>query len=121
MMAAPREALNRDLLDEVAEDYAGEHDVVAGTMFRSPGLKVGGKIFAFLGFDGRLIVKLPAERANGLVAAGAAEKVVMGERTMREWISFPAAGDRAATVCLWRDVTQEAYRYVDSLRRTVQK
>ncbi|TDC42198.1 MmcQ/YjbR family DNA-binding protein [Actinomadura sp. KC345] len=86
--------------------------------FRSPGLRVGGKVFAFLGFDGELIVKLPSDRANAFVDAGTAEKVVMGERTMREWIAFPALDDRAATLTQWREVAREAHRYVDALRRT---
>ncbi|MBO2455412.1 MmcQ/YjbR family DNA-binding protein [Actinomadura barringtoniae] len=116
-MADKKEAPNLDLLDRISEDYKDEPEVMMGTMFRSPGLRVGGKIFAFLGFEGQLIVKLPRERAVELVGAGTAEEVVMGTRRMREWISFPCGDDRDATLVLWRDVAQEAFTYVDSLRR----
>ncbi|WP_188194324.1 hypothetical protein [Nonomuraea sp. SYSU D8015] len=112
------EALNLDLLDRVADDFEDEPDVVMGTMFRSPGLRAGGKIFAFLGQEGQLIVKLPSDRAGEFVDAGTAEKVVMGKRTMREWIAIPAQDDRAATLALWRGAAQEAHRYVDALRRS---
>ena len=108
---------DRDLLERVAEDFDHEPDVVLGTMFRSPGLRVGSKIFAFLGSRGQLIVKLPNDRAGELVEAGIAERVVMGTRTMREWVAFPGGDDSAATLTRWREVAGEAYRYVNSLRR----
>jgi hypothetical protein len=109
---------NGDLLDRIAEDFTDDRDVATGTMFRSPGLRVGGKIFAFLGHRGELIVKVPSDRVRELVAAGRAEQVVMGKRRMREWIELPALADRTATLALWRDVAHEAHQYVDSLRRT---
>lgn len=109
---------NGDLLDRIAEDFAGDRDVAMGTMFRSPGLRVGGKIFAFLGHHGELIVKVPSDRVRELVAAGKAQQVVMGKRTMREWIELPGPGDRTATLALWRVVAREAHQYVDSLRRS---
>lgn len=117
-MANVREAPNRDLLDQIAEDFVQEPDVAMATMFRSPGLRVGGKIFAFLGHDGELIVKLPKDQAGKFVDAGTAKEVVMGKRTMREWVAFPAGGDRAATLTLWRNVAREAHQYVDSLRQS---
>ncbi|WP_219417245.1 hypothetical protein [Pseudonocardia nigra] len=117
-MADRPEALNGDLLDRIAEDFDTEPDVAMGTMFHSPGLRVGGKVFAFLGHHGQLIVKLPSDRASEFVNAGTAEKVVMGKRTMREWIAFPAHDDRGATLALWRDAAQEAHRHVDALRRS---
>lgn len=107
---------DRDLLARVAEDFAQEPDVVMGTMFRSPGLRVGKKIFAFLGSQGQLIVKLPNDRAAQVVDEGIAERVVMGTRTMREWVAFPSEADSAATLARWREVAREAHRYVDSLR-----
>lgn len=112
------QARNRDLLDRIAEDFDSEPEVTMGTMFRSPGLRVGGKIFAFLGHHGQLIVKLPSDRASELVNAGTAENVVMGNRRMREWFAFPAQDDRAATLALWRDAAREAHRHVDAVRRS---
>jgi hypothetical protein len=109
------DAPNVDLLDRIAEDFADDRDVAMGTMFRSPGLRVGGKIFVFLGRKGQLIVKLPSDRATELVDAGTAEPMVMGGRTMREWIAFPPREDPAATLALWRDVAREAHRYVSAV------
>jgi len=116
-MADKKEPPNLDLLERISADFKDEPGVVMGTMFRSPGLRVGDKIFAFLGFEGRLIVKLPRDRAVELVDAGTAEEVVMGKRRMREWIAFPPQEDRTATLSLWRDMAQEAHKYVDSLRQ----
>lgn len=111
-----REAPNSDLLDRIAEEFTGDRNVAMGTMFRSPGLRVRDKIFVFLG-KGQLIAKLPSNRATELVAAGTAEAMVMGGRTMREWIAFPPQKDRAATLALWRDVAREAHRYVSAVSR----
>ena len=104
------------LLGVLARAFSDDPLVESGTMFRSPGLRVGGRIFAFLGRDHRLIVKVPRQRAETAVASGAAEPVTMGQRTMKEWVAFPAvAEDAPATEQLWRSVSEEAYAYVKSL------
>lgn len=105
-----------DLLETLARRFSADPLVERGTMFSSPGLRVGGKIFAFLGHGDRLIVKVPRQRAETAVASGAAEPVTMGNRTMKEWVAFPAvANDAAATEQLWLGVVDEAYAYVKSL------
>lgn len=72
----------------VAEVLLAEPGAEEGTGFgTNPGVKVGGKIVAML-VGGRLVVKLPAERCQELVAAGEAEFLSMGARTMREWVAF---------------------------------
>lgn len=115
-MPNARDVPNRDLLDELALAFGDDPEVAIGTMFRSPGLRVGGKIFAFLGADGELIIKVPRERAVQLVDEGTAAHVVMGERTMREWLELPARSDSASTLELWTGLAAEAYRYVNALR-----
>jgi len=60
-------------------------------------------------------VKVPGDRVRELVAAGKAEQVVMGKRTMREWIELPPSDDPAATLALWRGVAREAHRYVSAV------
>lgn len=117
-MTEVRDAPNRDLLDELALAFAEDPEVAIASMFRSPGLRVGGKVFAFLGFDGELIVKLPRERSLQLIDEGAAAPVTMGERTMREWIELAPKGDPDATLTFWGPLAQEAYRYVNALRDT---
>ena len=55
--------------DHLAERYLGEPGVAEGQMFGMPVLKVGRKVFAGWS-DGRLLVKLPADRVAELIAAG---------------------------------------------------
>ncbi|WAP51704.1 hypothetical protein OL239_18500 [Arthrobacter sp. ATA002] len=100
------------LLHDVAAALQPDGPVTVGTMFRSPGLRTGGEIVAFLGSDDTFIVKLPRDRAAGLVRAGTAEPVTMGKRTMREWIVIPAAGSPAATRVVWTGFAREALLYV---------
>lgn len=115
-MPEVRDVPNRDLLEDIARCFDVDPDVAMATMFRSPGLRVGGKIFAFLGNRGELIVKLPRDRADQLVAEGTAEHVAMGTRTMREWVELPSGADSASTLSLWTGLAKEAHRYVDALR-----
>ena len=113
-MVASKTAL--ELLEDIAAELQADGPVTVGTMFRSPALRTGRKIVAFLGHPegsgDTLIVKLPRERAEDLVAAGAAEPVTMGGRTMREWIRIPSGGGRAATRASWTGFAREALRYV---------
>lgn len=103
------------LLQEIAARLHHEGPLDIGTMFRSPGIRAGGKIVAFLGHDDRLIAKLPRERAVELVARCDAGLVTIGKRTMREWIEIPAAEDRDATAARWLPLVQEALDYVTTM------
>ena len=92
----------------LAARFADEPDVSEGTGFgKMPGLRTRGKIFAML-VEGRLVVKLPRERVDDLVAAGAAEQFDPGHgRRMKEWASLdPAAPDD------WEGLAAEARRFV---------
>jgi YjbR len=92
--------------DAIASEFLTEPGVDEGTGFGSnPGLRVGGKIFA-MEIDGRLVVKLPAERVTALSESGGAEPFAIGARTMREWASVePGAHD-------WRALAREAFEFV---------
>ena len=91
----------------LAERFGGEPGVEPGTGFGSaPGLRVEGKIFAMLPY-GELVVKLPAERCQALVEAGAARPFVSGKRTMREWVVIKT-GDSGARA----ELAGEALAYV---------
>ena len=100
-MATAEEAFSR-----VAEQLLREPGTAAGTGFGSnPGVTVGGKIAAML-VGGRLVVKLPADRCQELVAGGA-EPLAIGRRTMREWITL--GPEREAE---WLPLAREALAFV---------
>jgi hypothetical protein len=102
-----------ELLHEIAAELSAVGPIEVGTMFRSPGIRTGGTIVAFLGGDDRLIVKVPRERAMALIADGTASELTMGTRTMREWITV--AGDPVRPIetrARWLELAREAFEYV---------
>ncbi|MBX9245253.1 hypothetical protein ICW40_10595 [Actinotalea ferrariae] len=103
------------LLTEVSEHLRGSPAVEEGLMLHSPGLKVGGTFFAFVGGDDDLIVKLPRARADAAVADGSAHPVTLGTRTMKEWVSVPFPGRSGDGREAWRAAVDEAHAYVASL------
>ena len=81
-----------------------------GRMFGSDGLRVRGKVFAFVSFSGGLALKLPADRVDELDGDGGAARMVMRDRPMREWLTVSAdSPDR------WPPLVGEAYAFVDSI------
>jgi TfoX/Sxy family transcriptional regulator of competence genes len=105
-----------DVLGELSSALESDGPVSIGTMFRRPGIRVGGTIVAFLGHDGELILKVPGSRALELVEAGTAQPVTMGARTMREWVSVPPGHSHGETLTLWLALVREALSYVQQLR-----
>ncbi len=60
-----------------------------GKGFGSSALKVGGKMFATLSSRGRLVVKLPRERVESLLATGDGRRFEPGPgRVMKEWLEL---------------------------------
>jgi hypothetical protein len=74
-----------------------------GSLFRGPSIAADGVNIAFIAHDGRLIVKIPGDRAAAAIASGDAEPVTMGTRTMREWVGVPA---QAAWVAFLREAVR---------------
>ncbi|MET1051842.1 MAG: hypothetical protein ABWX65_04300 [Mycetocola sp.] len=103
---------SRQALQRIATELEQFAPVEVGTMFRSPGIRTGSTIVAFLGSADRLIVKLPRARAVELVERGRVEFVTMGARTMREWVAVPASADPASTEAEWLSFAREALQYV---------
>ena len=69
-------------------------------------LSVNSKIFAML-VKGNLVVKLPKQRADELVAAGAGKYFDPGHgRLMKQWISIPTGKAN------WVELAREAHRFV---------
>ena len=83
--------------------------VTHGRMFNGDGVKVHGKMFAFIGRNGDLVAKLPHDRVRDLVASRSGDPVVMGVRTMREWVRLSAEAEAGAGA--WSEVLVEAYSF----------
>jgi TfoX/Sxy family transcriptional regulator of competence genes len=79
--------------------------------FGSSALWVSGKIFAML-VDDRLVVKLPRQRVDALIAAGGGQRWEPGPgRVMKEWLSVePAFEDQ------WLTLATAACQFVGSRR-----
>jgi TfoX/Sxy family transcriptional regulator of competence genes len=101
--------MNAELFARLSEELtAGQPDVEPARMFGSASLKTHGKTFATL-VRGRLVVKLPRDRVQELLAAGAGDRFDPGHgRLMREWVSLAEATD--PTTC--RMLMAEALRFV---------
>ena len=84
--------------------------VSPGTGFgRSEGLRIRGKIYAIRN-DGELILKLPADRVEALIASGTGRAWGPGTgRIMREWVAIP--GTRIGD---WNALIIEARTFVGS-------
>lgn len=83
-------------------DACGADDVDIATMFGSPAIRHRGRIVCFLSGDAELIVKLTRQEALDLIEQGRAAPVVMGRRTLREWVVVARADDPADAVEHWR-------------------
>lgn len=84
----------------------------AKKMFGASALKIRNKIFAML-VGGRIVVKLPRERVDELIASGGAERFDPGHgRLMKEWVAVePTSSDEG-----WMSLAREAMAYVESGR-----
>jgi len=99
------------LFEQMAARLLGRPNVSQGTGFGSnPGLRVGGKVFAMLN-RGALVVKLPKERVDQLVASGAGSRFDPRRdgRLMKEWVTVPAGRGRE-----WGTLADEALTFVAS-------
>jgi hypothetical protein len=95
--------------ERIAEGLLAEPGVTRGTGFGStPGLRVDNRIFAML-VRGDLVVKLPRQRVDALVEAGAAERFDPRHdgRLMKEWaVVSPRHADD------WQGLASEALAFV---------
>ncbi|WP_448626908.1 TfoX/Sxy family protein [Geodermatophilus sp. URMC 64] len=90
--------------DELADRAVGG-EVTRGRMFGSHGLRTGRKFFAIWWHE-QLVLKLPAERQQALVAAGQAEPFEpMDGRPMNGWVVV-APSDQ------WPSLVEEARAFV---------
>jgi len=99
-----------ELFAPIEDAFLTRDGVTVGPMFGSDGLRIRGKVFAFIGWEGGLIAKLPARRVAELNAEGVAAPMVMRERVMREWLIVPQSQADA-----WPGIVAEAFAFVDEL------
>ena len=99
-----------EVFDPIAEGYLARADVDIGPMFGSEAVRVRGKVFAFIGHAGDLIVKLPEERVDELASRGEGARMTISERMLREWAVLDLAHSAR-----WADVVAEAFAYVDRI------
>jgi hypothetical protein len=97
----------------LVEAFLGDHDVEqSGRGFGADALKMHGKIFAMLA-GGRLVVKLPRQRVDALVASGEGERFDPRRdgRLMREWLALAPTSEID-----WLTLAREAKTFVASAR-----
>jgi hypothetical protein len=98
------------IFDPIAEEYLARDGVDIGAMFGSEGLRIRGKVFAFVGWKGGLVAKVPSARADELEAAGTGERMEMRGRPAKEWVVVTTAVPEA-----WAPLMAEAFDYVDEI------
>ena len=110
----PTDAAAKDrahaILDPIAAGYLALPGADIGRMFGSEGLRIRGKVFAFVSFKGDLALKLPADRVDQLEGDAGIARMVMRERAMREWLTVPAEESER-----WAPLVAEAYAFVDEI------
>jgi hypothetical protein len=104
-------ARGREVFDPIAERHCARPGVDIGPMFGTRGLRVRGKVYAFVVHDGSLVVKLPEQRVGDVVAAGEARPMIMRDRPMREWAEVPLDAGAAR----WEQYVEEARVFVDAI------
>lgn len=111
-MSAVRDE-GREMFRDLVPEFLGRDGVDQGSMFGSESLRVRGKVVAFVGSDGGLIVKLPAAHAESLVGSGHATRVKIGRNEAREWVALPLATDEDE----WRPYVEESLAFVAGLHQ----
>lgn len=104
-------ARGREIFDPLAEQHCRLPGIDIGPMFGTEGLRVRGKVYAFVVHNGSLVVKLPEQRIGELVAGGEAGPTIMRGRPLREWAEVPIEAGAAR----WAQFVGEARVFVDAI------
>jgi len=105
--AADRVLLERfeDLIDELV-GLPGVTPPAGGTGFGRSAIRFNGKIFAMF-VRGHLVLKLPEERVDDLVASGHGSRFDANKgKPMREWLNLNAGSDLS-----WLPLAREALSF----------
>ncbi len=98
------------VFDDIAVEHLTRPGVDIGPMFGTEGLRIRGKVYAFVVRRGSLVVKLPKERIDELVSQTTVTRMVMRERELREWAEVPASAADS-----WPELMDEALAFVDAI------
>jgi TfoX/Sxy family transcriptional regulator of competence genes len=99
------------LVEAILDSSDADVGIAGKKGFGSSSLTVNGKIFAMLVKD-RLVVKLPRERVDALIASGDGERFDPGHgRLMKEWASIELESKLG-----WLELANEAMTFVSAKR-----
>ena len=103
-----------ELFGEIIQVFLSDQKVSQSKMFGSPGLKINGKVFAFL-MKGKLILKFPKEKLDELVLAKKGKHFghmfAPGNwRSMKEWVEVISDDKR-----VWLKLAGEAKNFVSEI------
>ena len=102
---------SEELFNSFTKSFVSDPKISQSKMFGSPGLKINGKVFAFL-MKGKLILKLPKEKVDELIAAN--EGKPFGHifapnnfRPMKEWVEVLSDDEK-----VWLKLARKARDFV---------
>ncbi len=94
-----------ELIDELRLD---DPRVEEGTIMNGRCARVAGEFLALVDFKGSgMVVKLPRDRVDELIAQGIGRPFAPANRVFREWVSVPIRDRRR-----WRALLRESVRFV---------
>ena len=102
------------IFDALVKVFDSDPNISQAKMFGSPGLKIKGKVFAFL-MKSKLILKLPKEKVDELIAAKKGRHfghmfAPNNWKPMKEWVEVTLDDERT---CL--KLAQEAKDFVSKI------
>ena len=103
---------SEELFDIITKAFISNPKISQSKMFGSPGLKISGKVFAFL-TKGRLVLKLPKKQVDVLVATKEGKHfghmfAPRNFRPMKEWVALELASKDG-----WLRLAEEAKKFVE--------
>ena len=78
------------LFQSIVATFRSDPHVGLGKMLKAEALQVSGKSFAYP-MDDAIVFKLPKSEVDALEAEGRGARLVVGKRTMKEWVIIPAS------------------------------
>lgn len=97
-----------ELFWDLAEPMIGAGKIVEGELMRSRCVRVGKEFLAMPEYlTGDLVVKLPRERVDELIASGEGLAFAPAKKVFREWVQVPARDG-----VLWQRLLDEGYEFV---------